>query len=77
MKRSTCCFFQQLSGPPVQEEEEEEEGNLLTQALEFKLPEAVGRFQLLASPCRGSTEVTGVATKHVTSLCWKGMYSLE
>ena len=39
MKRSTCHFFQQLPGPPVQEEEEE--GNLLTQALEFKLPEAI------------------------------------
>ena len=76
MKGSTCHFFQQQPEPPA-EEEEEEEGNLLTQALEFKLPEATGRFQLLASPCRGRAEVTGVATEHVTYLCWKEMYSLE
>lgn len=37
MKGSTCHFFQQLSEPRA---EEEEEGKLLTQALEFKLPEA-------------------------------------
>lgn len=73
MKGSTCHFFQQQPEPPA----EEEEGNLLTQALEFKLPEATGRFQLLASPGRGSAEVIGVATEHVTSLCWKEMYSLE